>query len=488
METVQSVWNFFGTWGWLVIYLATLLSILIAIILENRNPVKSIAYILILIFLPGLGFVVYFFFGRDFRRKIKMDKYLANAGLKLKEFVDRSISSQFQNLTTLENEFGGLAKPALMLSNEGRSQLFFGNTYKLLINGEQKFPEVYEACQKAEHHIHLGYYILSDDDVGRKLGEIILERAAKGVEIRIFVDDVGSTDLGELPDMFMEAGIEFIEFLPVRFTSLAATNYRNHRKILVIDGKVGFIGGINLDDRYLNNGKHPVFWRDTHLRVVGPIVDGLQLQFLMDWQYATKKQFPIEKPYFMNYDMRPDGVAMTMVSSGPLSTLPFGLSTMVSLIHNAGSHVRITNPYYIPSPELESAIIMAATSGIKVEMILPGISDSVVMKGASNTYIKHLLENGVDVYFYDKGFIHTKSLTVDGRVSLIGSMNADIRSFFINFESSILVYDENLADQLNDEFDRDMVSCRKLNLEQWEKRSLPKKLRDSFFRLITPLL
>ena len=445
-------------------------------------------YIVILIFVPILGLIVFYFFGRDYRKRIRFKFKNAHDLNTIKEFQQELIHNQDNSLKHLEDEFGSLSKPARMLINEQSSFLLSGNETKLLINGEEKFPEIVKALKCARHHIHLEYYIFSDDDVGREILEILIEKAREDVEIRILVDGAGSSDLGRIPQKLKENGIKLYRFMPVRFKNLASTNYRNHRKLIIIDGRIGFIGGLNIDERYLNNGKHKLYWRDTHLKIEGPAVNILQLVFSTDWRYVSKKLLPLAEPYFTKHFNTSEKNPITIIASGPISLRPHGMDSMVSLIHNARKSIKITNPYFIPSDELKGALITAALSGVTVKMILPGISDSTIVQRASNSYLKPFLYNGVEIYLYQKGFIHAKTMTIDDKVSLVGSFNTDIRSFYINYEASALVYDKELAQELNNQFDIDIDNSIKLDYISWKNRSINNRLLDSFCRLITPLL
>lgn len=488
MEYIETFSAFYREWDWLL-YTVIYIGALFTIVLENRNPNKSLAYLLLLIFLPVVGLVVFYFFGRDLRKRKRF---------KLKKKEDREILEQhwkaLQNehcrqMEELETEYAGLTEPARMLFNRREAVPFAGNGVRLLLNGEEKFPELFEALKEARHHIHIEYYTLTEDDVGRQLCDILTGKAREGVEVRVIADGVGSSKIGGLPQRLREAGASYYTFMPVRFASLASANYRNHRKIAIIDGKTGFVGGINLDDRYWNNGKHQLYWRDTSIKLEGPVVNNLQLQFLMSWQFVSKDEsFPMEAPYFGAAEARSDGSTVTVVASGPDSQRPHAMDCLVSAIHEARERVRIVNPYFIPDDPVKAAMEIAATSGIEVEIILPGISDSWVVNHASMSYVKPLLQNNVRVYLYEKGFIHAKTITVDGKFAMVGTVNMDMRSFFINFEVAALLYDENLSRQLDESFDADLKACRKLEWESWKERPFWERGVDSACRLLTPLL
>jgi len=463
--------------------------VIATILLDNRDPNKTFAYILLLIFLPIAGLVVFYFFGRDFRKRKLFDLKGDEDQKTLQDFWKKRQQVFQRELDKLEEKEGELVDPARMLFHQKQSLFYSGNQVQLLVNGEQKFPELFEALEAARHHIHLEYYILSDDDVGRRLTNILVEKARQGVEVRVIADGVGAGQIGSIPKRLREAGGQYYPFMPVRFTSFASANYRNHRKIAVVDAEVGFVGGLNLDDRYWNTGKHDLYWRDTHLKIEGSAVNFLQLQFLMGWQFVSDHTFPLREPYFRDTSGRSSGGAVVgIVASGPDSERPYNMDVLISAIHRARRHIRITNPYFIPSEPLKTALQVAAASGVRVECIFPGVSDSAIVKHASFSYLKPLLESGVRIYLYNKGFVHAKTMTIDGQFSIIGTVNMDIRSFYINFEIAAVVYDRQLAAQLEAAFEEDLRECTELDAESWADRPLWQRSADSVCRLLTPLL
>jgi cardiolipin synthase len=474
-------------WYWIPLGIAYI-GIILVILLENRNVNKALSYIVILVFVPVLGLIVFYFFGRDFRKRIKFKFRNQRDKKTIKEFRQKLIDNQAISLELLERDFKGLSKPAKMLIAEESSFLLSGNNTTLLHNGEEKFPEVFATLRKAQHHIHMEYYILSDDDVGKEITNILIEKHRQGVRVRVVVDGAGSNNLGKIPQLLKTNGIKLHKFMPVRFKNLASTNYRNHRKIIIVDGITGFIGGLNMDEKYWNNGKHDLYWRDTHLKIEGPAVNALQLVFSMDWRYVSKELLPLDEPYFNRRFEHSEKSPITIIASGPISLRPYGMDSMVSLIHNARDNIKITNPYFIPSDELKGALITAALSGVNVDLILPGISDSTLVQRASFSYFKPLLNYGVNIYLYKKGFIHAKTMTIDDKISLIGSFNTDIRSFYINYEASALVYDKELTASLNKIYEEDLSNCDKLDYKKWKNRPITSRLLDSICRLITPLL
>lgn len=487
MVWFEHISSFIGYWIWLPL-LVIYIGVIITILLENRNVNKSFSYIFLLVFFPIIGLVVFYYFGRDFRKRYKLRLREALNHESISYLRQKLIQHHGMVLEYLKRAYPGTYKTAQMLSTIENSLVLAGNQVKLLLNGEEKFPAIFEAIKEARHHIHLEYYILSYDDVGRQLLELLVQKSKAGVEVRVIVDGVGSNNLKNLPQEFTKNKIPFHVFMPVAFTNLASPNYRNHRKILVVDGKVGFVGGLNMDDRYWNTGKHRLFWRDTHLKIEGPAVNMLQLNFKLTWDYLSKDKIPAAEPFFnYSFDHSTD-TPITISSSGPISPRPSGMDSMVSLIHNAKSAVRITNPYFIPSDELRSAMITAALSGLRVELLLPGISDSKLVQYASNSYLTPLLENGVDIYFYQKGFLHAKTMTIDEDVSMIGTLNTDIRSFYINFEIAAVIYDRELTSKLNKVFADDLHDSEMIKLSKWNQRSVATRLLESTCRLFTPIL
>jgi cardiolipin synthase len=475
-------------WYWVVPVILAYLGVILTILLDNKNPAKSIAYIMLLALVPVLGLIVYYFFGRDYRKQRLFN---------LKGAVDLPVIESFWKDNQLEFErrfertekkFGDLIAPARLIFNQHQGVISEGNDIKLLLNGEAKFPELLRSLKQAQHHIHMEYYIFSYDDVGKKVIDILIDKAKQGVEVRIIIDDFGSAHNKKMVRRLKKAKIEIYRFMPVTFPFLAQANFRNHRKIVVIDGRVGFEGGINLDERYLNSGKHKLYWRDTHIKIEGPLVNQLQLQFLLSWHFTAKMKFPIERPYFGNeFDIKGNAAA-TLVASGPDSPRPYCMEAILAAINQAEKNIWIVTPYFIPTDQIITALQIAATNGIDVRMILPGKSDSHVVKHASLSYIRPLLHSGIRIFFYEKGFAHAKTMTFDGQVAIIGTANMDTRSFYINFEIAAVVYDEKLCKEVDASFIRDLEVSREVTFKEWSKRSIYNRLMDSVCRLLTPLL
>jgi cardiolipin synthase len=466
------------------------IGIVVTILSENRNPSKSLAYILVLTFLPIVGLLIYYFVGRKpvfkkwaFKRKGLIDR------MKMQDYYQRLRPQMEEQLLLLGKEIGDMSYPFRYLYNQNQSLISTGNAIALLNNGEEKFPELFKALQNALSHIHLEYYIFTADDVGNRIADILIQKHKEGVEVRVIIDDVGSNSIKQLPKRLREAGIVLLRTMPVAFSSLANSNYRNHRKIVVIDGRLGFIGGINLDDRYWNNGKHKLYWRDTAVCIEGPAVNLLQVQFLLSWHFSGGGiHIEDESRYFQPKQEKKGNAIVAIVASGPSSDAPYIMETILLAFSQAKKSIRICTPYFIPSDQLTSVLVIAATNGVNVEIILPAKSDSFIIQHASFSFIKPLVQRGVKVYIYEKGFLHSKTISVDSILTFIGTVNMDTRSFFLNFEITSLIYESALCKAFEKSFEQDKQCSSLVTLEQWQNRSLFHRGLDSVCRLVAPLL
>ncbi len=475
-------------WYWVVPFILAYIGVILTILLDNKNPAKSIAYILLLALVPVAGLVVYYFFGRDYRKQRLFN---------LKGAVDSPVIESFwtdhraefeRRFEQAEAQVGDLIAPARLIFNQHQGFLTENNQIKLLVNGEQKFPEVLRSIEEAKHHIHLEYYIFTYDDVGKKIVDALIRKSKEGVRVRMIIDDFGSPKKRKMVKRLSKAKIEIYRFMPVAFPFLAQANFRNHRKIIVIDGRVGFEGGINIDERYLNSGKHELYWRDTHIKVEGPLVNLLQLQFLLSWHFTSKTKFPFEQPYFGNKFEYKEGATATLVASGPDSPRPYCMEAILAAINQAKKRIWIITPYFIPTDQILTALQIAASNGVDVRMILPGKSDSHIVKHASLSYVKPLLRSGIRIFLYEKGFAHAKTMTFDNQLAIVGTANMDTRSFYINFEIVAIIYDNKLCTEVDRSFEVDLKNSKEIDYQEWSNRSFYNRLLDSTCRLLTPLL
>lgn len=457
------------------------------ILLENRNPVKAMAYILLLVFLPIVGLIVYYYLGRDLRKKRRFTLKGSKDETLMLRFFENKRPEIEEMQVALRRQVASKQEISAMLLNTLHSLLTKHNRIRVLVNGEQKFPAVMQALREAQHHIHIEYYVFVADDAGNEVAGILLEKLKEGVEVRFIYDDLGSDNIGDIPEQLEEHGAEVYAFSPVLVDFYLNANYRNHRKIIVIDGKTAFTGGINIDDRYLNNGKHELFWRDTHLMLEGDVVNQLQLQFMMSYRYCSGKTFPFAYPYFQKSTIQESCFA-DIVASGPDSPWPMAMQCILMAINLARRRIRISNPYFIPNEQILSALQMAALAGKDVELLLPSRGDSFFVQHAAQSFLKPLLDAGVKVYFYQKGFIHAKTVIIDDNLGIAGTINMDNRSFYLNFEIAVIIYDREVVRELNNVFERDLEDAEHITRRSWKNRSLAEQFIDAVCRLFTPLL
>jgi len=463
----------------IVLYGITVTGLALLVLLENRNPLKTIPWIIVLLFIPGIGLIVYYFFGRDNRRLRILSRRV------YKQFFKQSRrENRKHNLSEVPDRFVPLAH---LLRNSNYSAIFSGSGIKVFTDGREKFDALLNDLRNARHHIHLQYYIFQDDVIGNEVRNILIDKAEEGIIVRVMYDDVGSWNTKQrFFDRMKEAGIEIYPFLKVVFPILTSkVNYRNHRKNVVIDGETGYMGGMNIADRYISGNKLGD-WRDSHFRITGPGVYGLQSAFLLDW-YSISNQRIKGKEYYPELPKLSD-MKMQVVMSGPSSHWRTLMQAYNFSISNAKRYIYIQTPYFLPTEGLNQALQMAALGNIDVRLMLPCRSDTLSAKMASFSYIDRMLEAGVRVYLYNKGFLHSKTLIVDDMMTCIGSANFDFRSFEHNFEINAFVYQREFAVKMKNIFIRDMLNCEEVIYSRWRKRPLKNRLAESFMRLFAPLL
>ncbi len=471
-----------------VIFTTTAIAVVLVVILENRDPMRTTSWLLVLVLLPILGIVLYLFFGRNFRReKMFSRKELADhqrlnalSNAQLEELP----TSNFLNSPALRSQL----KNMLLLLNNSKATLTRSNRVEVLTDGELTFESMFRAMEEAQHHIHLEFYIIENDELGLRVKEILKRKAREGVEVRVIYDAVGSWGLGNrYIRQLKDAGVKAGPFLPVRFPVLGSRlNYRNHRKIVVVDGKTGFIGGINIGKRYVEGTPKLGPWRDTHLLLEGESVQSLQAVFLTDWYFVSEEV--VQGGIYFPENGVSEECYVQVVPSGPDSDQASLMQCYFSAIMNAQEYVYITNPYFIPNESIITALKTAAMSGIDVRIILPGVSDSRITLWSSRSFVEELLSAGVRVYEYIAGFVHAKTIVADDIFSSIGSANMDIRSFEQNFEANALIYDKKTAMKVKKDFLEDVERCREILFHQFIIRPGSRKLKESLARLLSPIL
>ncbi len=475
-----------------IVYFIVLALLCMLIIYNTRNTSKTLAYLLLAIFVPVGGIVFYFMFGTNMRKHIIYSKKLISDEKRLKSLNEKIISSTEKIIKSNREEIIEGEGLINLLLQDNLSPLTVGNEVTLLINGENKFPEVFKALKAARNHIHLEYYIYEDDRIGNLMKEILLEKAREGVKVRLIYDDFGSRSIRKtITREFREGGVEAYPFNRIRLLFFAnRINYRNHRKIIIVDGKIGFTGGINISDRYINGGNYntKLYWRDTHIRIDGPGIYNLQHTFLCDWNFCSGQKIQPLTEYFHMVPHTRKNFSVQIASSGPDSPNSTIMLSLLKAITIARKEILITTPYFIPGGSIIDGIKMVALGGVTVKILVPGIYDSAIVNLAARSYYGELLRAGVEIYLYRKGFIHAKTMVIDNSISVVGTANMNHRSFNLDFEVNAIVYAAEFAQQLNKTFHDDLADAEKIEYHQWKLRPPYVKLAERTVRLLSPVM
>jgi cardiolipin synthase len=456
------------------------------IFLENRHPTQTLTWLVVLGSFPLVGFIFYLLFGRSYRKeRMYRKKYFLDKQAFLTVEGDNDPRSEEKAV-----QFGGHQRRLFQLAQKlGNSPVSFETATKTLTNGEETFTHIIEELQKAKHHIHLEYYIIRNDHIGEQIKNVLIDKAKQGVKVRFLFDAVGSWKLSKkYIAQLRNAGIDTVPFGPVRLPFLNSKfNFRNHRKIIVIDGNVGFVGGLNIGDEYLGRDQHYGFWRDTHLMLKGEAVRTLQLIFLQDWYYMTNYSF-LTAEYLSPQPSDKSHGGVQLIAGGPDNEWSVIKNIFFAMITSAKKSVWIASPYFIPDEDIFSAIKIAALSGIDVRLLMPNRPDKRIVFHASRSYFPELLEAGVKVYEYQRGFMHSKIVIVDDELASIGTSNMDMRSFHLNFEVNAFLYRTMSTQTLVEEYLNDLEYSKQLDLEEFKKRNFGIRLLESTARLLSPLL
>lgn len=460
------------------LYVVTALGTMIVVISENRNPVKTISWVLILLLLPLVGLIFYYFFGEDNRKKrLISHKIYKKLKSPLKEKIDLS-------LINIPSRYKGLSH---ILNADNETPLYGNSRIKFFESTQEKFDTLFDLVKGAKEHIHIQYYIFMDDKIGTKLANLLIEKAKEGVEVRLLYDDVGSWKVKRKFFKNLEShGIQVEPFLKVKFRWVASrVNYRNHRKVVIIDGTIGLMGGMNIADRYLE-GINAGIWRDCHIQIEGPAVAGLQNSFLIDWYSSRGEILPPQKFYPQLYPVGDN--LMQLATSGPVGPFKSIHAGILHAINTSENSVYIQSPYFIPTDALMLALQTAALRGVEVKLMLPRKADSTLVHVASMSFLEDLMESGVHIYLYEIGFLHSKLIIVDDELTITGSANMDIRSFEHNFEINAFIYNKDTCAIAKQIFKKDIHDSSLLHLGEWKNRSRIQKFKESVLRLFSPLL
>ena len=476
-----------------IFYIIVLVVVCLRIIYDTTSINKTLAYLLLVIFIPVLGILFYFSFGINYRKRRVYSKKLIEDDVLRRELIRRIISRTETNLKLNTGTIREGASLVHLLLNDSLSPLTVGNEVTLLHNGEGKFPHVIKALQEARHHIHLEYYIYENDVIGNRIKDLLVVKAKEGVKVRLIYDAFGSRSIRRrfLREL-ISSGVEAYPFNRIRFQPLAnRLNYRNHRKIIVVDGHLGFVGGINISDRYINDSKtegRKIYWRDSHFRIDGPGVQYLQYLFFCDWNFCAHQKLQPGPAYFIDRPHVGANESVQIAASGPDSPTSTVMLSLLKAINLAKNEILLTTPYFIPGETILNALKVAALGGVSVRILAPGLSDSLLVNAAAWSYFDDLLRSGVEIFLYRKGFIHVKTMVVDDYISIVGTANMDYRSFDLNFEVNAVVYGEKLAGELRASFMNDLEDAEQIHASAWHRRPFFKKLAERIARLLSPLL
>ena len=523
---------------WLLIgegvYVLVTIAVCLRIIYDTQSTTKTLAYVLLTIFAPVIGMIVYFTVGTNYRLNSLYKKKLTDDVALAAQIQQQVVTSSRELMQDAGPDVQQNKKLARLLVRDNNSPLVGDNRVKLLLNGEEKFADLLASLNRAKHHIHIEYYIFDDDHIGNAIKDILIEKARAGVQVRFIYDDFGSRAISrKLVPALRDAGVLAYPFYKLTLPAFAQRlNYRNHRKIVIIDGYTAYVGGINVSDRYINQpgqrgtrvdspeggsspigsrGKTPtdkskqLFWRDTHLRIDGTGSYFLQHLFLCDWNFCADEQVTLDRAFFGNalseastghpagdestVPVDQPGKAIVQIgASGPDSKNPSLLFSFLQAISSAEEEILITTPYFIPGDSLQDALMIAALSGVTVKLLVPGKSDSLLVNSAACSYYHDLLRVGVEIYRYQKGFVHAKTMVLDGKLAVVGTANMDFRSFDLNFEVAAFVYDDAVAAQLSRAFHDDLSHSDRIDPDQWLARPRLQQLGQKTARMVAPLL
>ncbi len=472
------------------LYLLLVIYTVYRILIDTYSTPKTLAYLMLIFFVPLFGIIFFYVIGSDLRHS-RFTKLRYN---EMREISETFVKNHENNTPALlkihEKEMKQYYRLANFLYNQGKENLNV-NDYKLLRNGEEKFPEMIKELKKAENFIHIEYYAWENDIRGNELKEVLIQKALEGVKVRVIYDAYASRGIiKNIVRELQESGVMIYPIIEIKFNKLASRmNHRDHRKIIIIDGFVGFVGGINISDRYDNSIDTGLYWRDTHVKITGETVLNMQRHFILNWNICQSEKLVYSEALFPHHP-EPDvqKEIAQVVAGGPIYLIPNIMLTYLKIFTLAQEKLYITNPYFIPNSSILNTLKQAAISGVDVKIIVPEKSDSFLVGAATRFYFKELLEVGVKIYLYQKGFIHAKTLISDTYLSVVGTANMDIRSFDLNFEIMSVIYGKHFAAELEEDFMEDLRHCKQLIYSEWVNQGRIKELTYATARLISSFL
>ena len=466
-------------WLFNALYIYAVAMTIIVLMLENRNPIKSIAWIITIISLPVVGLILYALFGRDFRKGNTVKKANKAYAEALKD-----IDEKFDQGNPVEG-YENLSQLIYNLCNEK----IYSNTYiKPFTDGASLYESIFADIESAKETIFAEYYIIENDKISDRFIDTLIKKANEGVKVKIVVDAVGSWKVkNKTKQRLADAGIEYHEFLPVSLPFFGRKiNYRNHRKILLIDNEIGYIGGMNVADRYIEGKKSIGKWRDTHIKVIGDGIQGLAKVFRRDYHFVSRQLTSIST----KKSSKVDGLTpcdMQTVFSGPDMEYRAIMQTYLRIIMQSTKYVYIESPYFMPNEAVRSALVTAAKSGVEIKIIIPLFSDDRIVLMSTYSYVKDLASAGIHFYFYKAGFIHSKLIISDDQIVSVGSANMDFRSLEHNFETNVILYGDETAAIFRNIFERDMADSESFDMKRWKSRPFSMRIKESIARLFSPV-
>ena len=468
---------------------ANIVAAIAAIILERRNPAASAAWVTVIFMLPVAGIVLFFLLSQNISaRKL----------YKLSEFEEMKIDSSLKNqINEIKNgtyrfstEEGKLWQDMIHLNQlYGRAYYSQNNSVEFITDGRQMFDTMMQDIMSARETINIMFFIVKNDETGRQFIDALTQKAREGVEVRLLLDSMGSRQINDrvLRD-FLDAGGKRAYFFPRKLNLVNFDfNYRNHRKLAVIDGIIGYTGGFNIAREYLGLKKKFGYWRDTHIRITGQSVQDINARFILDWRTASKEKIVLSEAFYSGV-ISEGNTGIQIVSSGPDSVKEEVKRSLMKMITSAERSIYVQTPYFVPDDSILESLKMAAQCGVDVRVMIPCMPDHPLVYWATYSYAGELVKSGGRVFIYENGFLHSKTMVVDGEVGTVGSANFDRRSFSLNFESNAFIYDKKEAQTMERIFCEDLKECKELTISLYENRSRTIKVKEVAARLLSDLL
>lgn len=483
---------FWMDWQWwnTVSNIALIMNIILAafiVIFGKKDATSLWAWLMVLFFLPVIGFFLYLLLGRSAGKKEWSNDTLPSSEGILKEQKAAFDGNRLLLPDSLTEKFSSLVG---MLLKNNDSLFSENNKIRMYTDGHEKFEALFEDIRTARHHIHLQYYIMRKDKLGSQLRDLLTQKAKEGVKIRFLYDGFGSRKIGGkfFSELHRHGGETKASFPILSSLLRFRLNFRNHRKLVVIDGRIGYMGGYNVGDEYLGGNKDLGYWRDTHLRMEGSSVHRLQERFISDWHKASRNGESDFDDHYFPVPSSDGDVPLQIVSSGPDARGGEILHGFIKIVQEAEDYIYIQSPYFIPTPGFLASLRVAALSGVDVRIMIPNKPDHPFVYPVTFSFVAEMMGAGAKIYIYEHGFLHAKSMVIDDKVSSVGTANVDMRSAELNFEINTFIYHERFAEEMKENFQKDMSSSTQLTEEMYESRSFYQKTKESVSRLLSPLL